>query len=291
MKDAIKKAGVLIEALPYIQQFRGVTVVVKLGGSVMEDESHMKSILTDITFLGCVGMRPVIVHGGGKAISRGMAEEGIEPNFVKGLRVTCDKAIDVVERVINGEVNPSIVATIASFGSRARGVRGQDVFHVVRKTEIDEETGEEFDWGFVGDPGEVHTGPVQECTENGIIPVITPLGIGPDGKTHNINADTAAAAMAKALKAGKLALISDVPGLLKNPDDETTVMDTLKVGEAEGLMTDGVVAGGMLPKVRGGLDALHGGVSKIHLIDGRMQHSLLLEIFTKEGVGTQIVQD
>lgn len=291
MKNAIQKAAVLIEALPYIQQFRGAIVVVKLGGSVMEDESHMKSILTDVTFMGCVGMRPVIVHGGGKAISRGMAKEGIEPNFVKGLRVTCDKTIDVVERVINGEVNPAIVATMTALGCRARGVRGQDVFHVVRKTEVDKDTGKEFDWGFVGVPGEVHTGPVRECTEHGIIPVITPLGIGPDGKTHNINADTAAAAMAKALKAGKLALISDVPGLLKDPEDENTVMDTLRVQEAEDLVTEGVVAGGMLPKVRGGIEALHGGVSKVHLIDGRMQHSLLLEIFTREGVGTQIVQD
>jgi len=210
---------------------------------------------------------------------------------VKGLRVTCDRAIDVVERVINEEVNPAIVATMASLGCRARGVRGQDVFHVVRKTEIDKDTGEEFDWGFVGDPGEVHTGPVNECTESGIIPVITPLGIGPDGKTHNINADTAASAMAKALKAGKLALISDVPGLLRDPEDESTVMDTLRAHEAEDLVTEGVVAGGMLPKVRGGIEALKGGVSKIHLIDGRMQHSLLLEIFTREGVGTEIVRD
>jgi len=291
MKDIISKAEVLIEALPYIQEFRGDVVVVKIGGSTMEDESHMEGILTDVTFMECVGMLPVVVHGGGKAISRGMEEHGIETSFVKGLRVTCEKSIEIVERVLNHEVNPRVVSVLRGLGAKAEGIGGQDIFHVVKKTEVDEETGEVIDWGLVGDPGEVETGPVTALLRKETVPVITPLGRGQDGKIHNINADAAAAAVARGLRARKLALVSDVPGLLRDPGDETSVITTLKAGEAEEMIGLGAIDGGMIPKVEGGLRALQAGVSKIHIIDGRMTHSLLLEIFTDKGVGTEIVAD
>ena len=291
MQKIIEKAEVLIEALPYIQSFRGETIVVKFGGSAMEDKAHADGVLADVTFMECVGMKPVIVHGGGKAISRRMKEQGIEARFVKGLRGTCEETIRVVEKTINEEVNPEIVGTLTKMGAAARGLHGDEVFKVVRKTEVDSKTGEVFDWGYVGEPMEVNTGPILALLQQNLIPVITPLGRGPDGKTHNINADIAAAAVAKALKARKLAFITDVPGLLRDADDAESIMSTLHIGEVEDLIAKGVIDGGMLPKVQSGVEALRAGVRKIHMIDGRMPHSLLLEIFTDNGVGTEIVWD
>jgi acetylglutamate kinase len=218
-----------------------------------------------------------------------MKERGIESRFVKGLRVTCAESIKVVVEVINGEINPGIVATLRGMGARARGVRGETVFRVIRKTETDPETGATLDWGFVGEPGEVDAGPIRAVLDDGEIPVITPLGTGPDGEVHNINADTAAAAVARALQARKLAFITDVPGLLRNAEEPDSILSTLKVGEVEELIAAGVIDGGMLPKVQSGVEALRAGVRKIHMIDGRMPHSLLLEVFTDKGVGTEIV--
>jgi acetylglutamate kinase len=291
MHKIIEKAEVLIEALPYIQNFRDEIIVVKFGGSAMEEKSHAEGVLADVTFMECVGMRPVIVHGGGKAISRRMKERGIEARFVKGLRVTCEETIKVVEKTINEEINPEIVDTLTRMGAPARGLKGSDVFHVVRKTEVDSKTGELFDWGFVGEPTDVNVQPIQAIIKNGLIPVITPLGTGPDGLVHNINADVAAAAVAKALKARKLAFITDVPGLLRNPEDPESILSTLRISEVEELIAEGVIDGGMLPKVQSGVEALRAGVRKIHMIDGRMPHSLLLEIFTDKGVGTEIIWD
>lgn len=291
MQKVIEKADVLIEALPYIQQFRGALIVVKFGGSAMEDPANTERILTDITFMECVGMRPIIVHGGGKAITRGLKESGIESKFLKGLRVTCEKTIKIVEKVIKGEINPKLVRILLNKGARAKGLSGEEIFVVERKQEKDPDTGEMLDWGFVGEPSEVRIQPVMDLVDDGIIPVITPLGIGSDGKVHNINADTAAAALAKAIKARKLAFLTDVPGLLKNPDDPSSIISTLKVGEAENLIKEGVIGGGMLPKIESCVDAINAGVKKIHLIDGRMPHSLLLEIFTTKGVGTEIIND
>lgn len=288
MQEVIEKASVLIEALPYIQRFRGETVVVKFGGSAMEDKRHSDGILKDVVFMECVGMRPVLVHGGGKAISRGMKAEGIEAKFVKGLRVTCERAIGVVKRVIKTEVNPGIVTALTDLGARAQSVNGEDVFKVRRKREIDPESGEALDWGFVGDPHDVDTAPIEALLRDNVIPVVTPLGLGEDGKVHNVNADVAAAAMAKALKARKLVFLSDVPGLLRDLSDDTSILSTVRVNEVEGLIDRGVIDGGMLPKVKSGIDALHSGVRKVHMIDGRMPHSLLLEMFTDKGVGTEI---
>ncbi|MFC1497658.1 acetylglutamate kinase [Verrucomicrobiota bacterium] len=291
MKEIIQKADVLIEALPYIQQFRGEIIVIKFGGSAMEEKSHFQSILSDTAFMECVGMLPVIVHGGGKAISRGMREHGLESKFLKGLRVTCEKTIQVVEKVIKGDVNPRIVLALKNMNAKAEALNGENILRVTKKTEINHETGEAFDWGFVGEPSEVDVAPIKALLDKGIIPVITPLGKGSDGKIHNINADTAAAAVAKALNARKLAFLSDVPGLLRNMDDPDSIMATLNLEQIQELMKNGVIDGGMLPKVKSGVDALQNGVRKIHIIDGRMPHSLLLEIFTNKGVGTEIIKE
>jgi acetylglutamate kinase len=291
MEEFIKKADVLIEAMPYIQQFRGEIIVVKFGGSAMEEKAHADSILADVTFMECVGMRPVLVHGGGKAISRRMKEHGLQATFVKGLRVTCERSIQIVEQVIKDEINPGIVEALTRMGARARRLDGERVLKVRRKQEVDAATGETLDWGFVGDPHEVDVDPIRAMLADGVIPVITPLGAGPDLKIHNINADAAAAAVAKALRARKLVFLTDVPGLLRNPEDEVSIMSTLRIGDVEGLVREGVIDGGMLPKVEGGVEALHAGVKKIHMVDGRMPHSLLLEIFTDRGVGTEIVRE
>ncbi len=291
MEHILQKAAVLIEALPYIQKFRGEITVVKFGGSAMEDPRHVDGVLADLTFMECVGMLPVVVHGGGKAISRRMKEAGIESRFVHGLRVTCERSIRVVQSVIRDEVNREIVESMRRQGARAEGVNGEDVFRVERKTGTDPETGAVLDWGFVGEPVAVDTGPVRACLQKGVIPVITPLGTGADGHVYNINADTAAAALAKALKARKLVYLSDVPGLLRDANDALSVISTLRVAEVETLIRQGVISGGMLPKVQSGVEALRDGVRKIHMIDGRMQHSLLLEVFTDEGVGTEIIKE
>ncbi len=291
MEESIKKAAVLIEALPYIQRFRGTVIVVKFGGSAMEDKAHHDSILADIAFMECVDMLPIIVHGGGKAISRGMKEEGLDAVFINGLRVTDERAIKVVEKVLSEEVSPGIVAVLEQNGGRAKMVSGKDIFTVSRKAGVDNETGAPADWGYVGELEAVDIDPIQACLEADIIPVITPMGKGPDGKTYNINADIAATAMAKAVKARKLAFLSDVPGLLQDPGDEDSILTTLAVAEVEGLIEKKVIAGGMLPKVAAAVDALHSGVTKVHIVDGRLSHSLLLEIFTDKGVGTEIIHD
>jgi acetylglutamate kinase len=291
MQEVIKKADVLIEALPYIQSFRGETIVIKFGGSAMEDRAHVRGVLADITFMECVGMLPVLVHGGGKAITRSMKDSGIAARFVKGLRVTCEKTIEIVHKVMDDELTPGIVSILNSGGARAQGIHGEQIFKVRRKTEKDTQTGETLDWGFVGEPDEVDTFPILALLKDNIIPVISPLGMGKDGKIHNINADTAAAAVAKALKARKLAFLSDVPGLLRDQKDPDSLIPTLKESDVKELTKRKIIDGGMLPKVQSGVEALRAGVKKIHFIDGRMPHSLLLEIFTDKGVGTEIIRD
>lgn len=286
----IKKADVLIEALPYFQDFRNEIVVVKFGGSAMEDPKHVEGVIEDVVFMECVGMKLVLVHGGGKAISRGMQEDGIESKFLHGLRVTCERSIEVVERVLKSDINPQIVNLLNEKGARGAALHGQEIMHVTRKQGVDPESGEALDWGFVGEPGEVDAAPIHAMLREGLIPVITPLGVGPDGKTHNVNADAAAAAVAKALRARKLVFLSDVPGLLRNVDDPESLISTLKLDEIEQLIDDGVISGGMLPKITGCVEALKAGVRKVHMIDGRIQHSLLLEMFTDTGIGTEIVR-
>ncbi len=287
----MQKAAVLTEALPYIQDFKGSVVLVKVGGSVMEVQENLESLLTDIAFMNAVGIKTVLVHGGGKAISRGMEKAGIPPLFVMGLRVTTEETVRVVEQVIKNEVNANVVRLLQKHKSNARPLHGDWIFSVQKKTGKDPATGAAVDWGYVGDPVAVDTRPVQEMLDAGIVPVVTPLGTGSDGKLYNVNADTAAAALAKAMRVRKLAFISDVPGLLMDVNDPASLLATLRIGSVCKLKEAGVVGGGMLPKLDSCVEAIRAGVGKVHLVDGRMPHSLLLEIFTKKGVGTEIIAD
>lgn len=286
---AIDKAAVLIEAMPYMQAFRGETVVVKFGGSILEDEEAYSNILRDVAFMEIIGMRPVIVHGGGKAISKKMAEAGIAPNFVKGLRVTDKATISIVEKTLNEEVNPRLRAVIDKVDAVSMQIRGQDILSVEKHTETDPETGETLDWGYVGNVTSVKTEVITSALDAGKVPVITPLGTGPDDHVYNINADEAAGAIARELHARKLVFLSDVPGLLRDPSDPTTIISSLSMSDVNELISDGTIAGGMLPKVGGAMKALQAGVRKTHFIDAALPHSLLLELFTDKGVGTEIV--
>jgi len=290
MDKFIEKATVLIEALPYIQQFRGDTVVVKFGGSIMESEEGYRRILQDIAFMECVGLRPVLVHGGGKAISRSMKEAGIAPNFVQGLRVTDESTIRVVEQVLNHEVNPHLAEIIQQFHGKARGIHGEDIIRVDKMEGTDPETNELLDWGYVGKINRVDIEPIQAYLRSDIVPVITPLGKGSDGMLYNINADDAATAIACALNARKLVFLTDVPGLLRDPDDRSSLISSLHLNEVDELIDRGVISGGMLPKIKGMVGAVQSGIKKVHIIDSSMPHSLLLELFTSEGVGTEITE-
>ena len=277
------KAAVLTEALPYIQDFCGSVVLVKVGGSVMEVEENLDTLMDDIAFMDAVGMKVVIVHGGGKAISKAIKASGHEPKFVEGLRVTDEETMEIVRKTLNNVVNPDLVARLCAKGANAKPLHGNWLF---RAKKI-----ENPDRGYVGEVTGVLVRAVVEMLDAGIIPVVTPLGTGDDDNhLYNINADYAAAALAKALKVRKFALVSDVPGLLKDPEDPETLLSTLHLNEVATLKADGTISGGMLPKIESCEDAIRQGVSKVHLVDGRMAHSLLLEIFTREGVGTEITE-
>ena len=277
------KAAVLTEALPYIQDFRGSVVLIKLGGSVMEIEESLDSIMDDVAFLNAVGIKVVIVHGGGKAISRAIKESGHEPRFVDGQRVTDEATMEIVRKTLNNIVNPDIVRRLGDRGANAKPLHGNWLFGA-RKIE-------KPDRGYVGEVIDVTARAVVEMLDAHIIPVVTPLGTGrSDGHLYNINADYAAAALARTLRARKFVLVSDVPGLLKDPEDPTTLLSTLHLADVEVLKADGTISGGMLPKIESCCDAIREGVRKVHLVDGRMAHSLLLEIFTREGVGTEIME-
>lgn len=289
MREVIQKAAVLIEALPYIQRFKDETVVVKFGGSVMGDPSAVSAILKDIAFMACVGLRPVVVHGGGKAISRRMTEAGMRPRFVHGLRVTDQRAIEVVEQVLNNEINPKLVDILESFGCPARGLRGNDVLEVVPRKVRDPDTGEEVSLELVGEVVGVDRAPVEAYLQAGLTPVLSSLGRDAERRVYNVNADEAAAALACELKARKLVFLSDVPGLLREPGRPESLISTLPAKEVVELVRSSVIVGGMLPKVQGGIRALQAGVNKVHIIDARFPHSLLLELFTDKGVGTEIV--
>ena len=291
MKQAIQKASVLIEALPHIQRFRGETVIVKFGGSSMDNPDVVRDILEDIAFMSCVGLRPVIVHGGGKAINARMKEKGLQATFVKGLRVTDSETMKIVEQVLNREVNPELVSILNGFGCKARGIHGEDIITVRKHVAEDPDTGEALDWGLVGEITGVDVEPVKAYLEADITPIITPLGADAARQIYNINADAAAAGLAERLQARKLVFLSDVPGLLADPKDRNSLMSTLHLSEVESLIERGIIGGGMLPKISGALKALKAGVRKTHIIDAALPHSLLLELFTDKGVGTEIVND
>ena len=288
MKGFIQKAETLIEALPYIREFAGKTVVVKYGGAAMEGEDRMASFAEDMVLLQFVGIRPVIVHGGGPQIDRVLRKLSIPTERKAGLRVTSREAMEVVEMVLGGTVNKAIVALINRFGGRAVGLTGKDGGLLrARKLLTAGPGAEKVDLGAVGEVTEVVPDILRTLERDGFVPVIAPIGVGADGEAYNINGDTAAAAVAAALSAEKLIILTDVPGIL---DAKKELVSTMTIDEANAAMSDGTITGGMIPKVECGLAALRAGVRKAHILDGRVPHSVLLEIFTDAGIGTEITR-
>ncbi|MCW5557749.1 MAG: acetylglutamate kinase [Verrucomicrobiae bacterium] len=290
MQDLIAKAATLLEALPYIQKFAGATFVVKYGGSFMDspDPAVRESVARDIVFLEAVEVNPVVVHGGGKAITRALDRSGIQTEFVQGQRVTGAAAVAIVDQVLSQEINPEVVAAINHLGGVAQGFAGTDIF-TCRKLWLTGPSGERLDPGFVGEVTRVNTEPLLECLERGFTPVISPTARGEDGAIYNCNADVAAAMAAIALQARRLVFMSDVPGLLRDPKDPSSLISHLRASEVADLKRAGVVDKGMIPKVDSAVAALKSGVEKVQFVDGRIPHSVLLEIFTDAGVGTEVV--
>jgi acetylglutamate kinase len=290
MEDLIAKANTLLEALPYIQRFSGEIFVVKYGGSFMDspDPAVRNGVARDIVFLEAVEINPVVVHGGGKAITRAMEAAGLKAQFVQGQRITDEATVNVVEKVLSREINPEIVELINSIGGQARGFSGTEIFTCQKKW-LKGPAGEQVDPGFVGEVVSVNVEPLMDCIDLGITPVISPTAKGEDGHIYNCNADVAAAQAAIALKAKRLVFMSDVPGLMRDPQNPATLIAHLHTHEVDGLKRDGIVDKGMIPKVDSAVAAIKTGVEKVSLVDGRVPHSVLLEIFTDAGVGTEVV--
>jgi acetylglutamate kinase len=290
MQDLIAKAATLLEALPYIQRYSGATFVIKYGGSFMDspDPEVRASVARDIVFLEAVEIDPVVVHGGGKAISRAMEQAGLQPRFVQGQRVTDAATAALVDRVLSREINPEIVELIRAHGGQAQGFAGPDIFRC-RPARVTGPDGAPLDLGLVGEVVAVNTAPLLECLARGVTPVISPTARGEDGQIYNCNADVAAAQAAIALRARRLVFMSDVPGLLRDPRDPATLIPHLRVAEVAALKAAGVVDKGMIPKVDSAVAAIRAGVEKVSLVDGRVPHAVLLEIFTDAGVGTEVV--
>ena len=283
-EELIKKAEVLIEALPYIERFNRKVVVIKYGGSAMTDESLQKQVIQDAVLLKLVGFKPIIVHGGGKEISKWVEKSGMEPRFVNGLRVTDEPTMEIAEMVLN-RVNKTLVKMIEEMGVLSVGISGKDggLLHVQKKSSNGE------DIGFVGEIDKVNPKVLNDLLDNDYLPVVCPVGYDDKYDTYNINADDAACAIAKALKVEKLAYLSDVPGVYRDPNDKTSLIYELPYEELTALIESGAITGGMLPKLLSCKDAIDNGVSRVHIMDGRLPHCLLLEIFTNQGIGTAIL--
>jgi acetylglutamate kinase len=289
---AIQKADTLIEALGWLRKFRDTTTVIKLGGSVVEHPDSLRHLLLDIVFMSTLGMRVVVVHGGGKAISRAMDSAGIEPRFVQGRRYTDDATLDIVERVLATEVNHDLVAKIEEYGGRAMSLNFLSTNVLFgEKLALEGPGGEPIDLGFVGEVTRVDRLTIENLMYAGQVPVIPSMAITADGQKLNVNADTAATAVAAAIGAEKLVVLSDIPGVLLDVNDPESLVHSLSASEARRLIANGTISAGMIPKIEGCLDTLEQGVKKIHIIDGRLRHSLLLEIYTTSGVGTELVRD
>lgn len=286
VEESKKKASILVEALPYVRRFRGSIFVIKYGGSFMDspDPETRAGVARDLVFLNFVGIKVVVVHGGGKAVTRKLAEKGIEANFIDGLRVTDKATIGVVDEVLNGEVNEEVASFVSSHDCGVRRIPGKEVLSCSKLAS-------EPDLGYVGDIGSVRTEPILEALEEGLMPILSSTASDARGQCYNVNADTAAAQIAIALKARRLVYLSDVPGLLKDPEDPATLLSSLPVHQVEPLKEEKVISKGMLPKVNSAVEALNAGVNRVHFIDGRLPHSILLEIFTDEGIGTEIVHN
>ena len=291
MQNLIAKAATLLEALPYIQRFSGATFVVKYGGSFMDspDPETRNGVARDIVFLEAVEVNPVVVHGGGKAITRAMEKAGLKANFIQGQRFSDEATVKIADDVLSREINPEVVAAINSLGGLAKGFAGPDIFRC-RRAQVKGPDGQVLDLGYVGEVTGVNVAPLLECIENGITPVISPTARGEDGKIYNCNADVAAAQAAIALKARRLVFMSDVPGLLQDPNKPDSVISRLKISEVDSLKKGGVIDKGMIPKVDSAVAAIKAGVEKVSFVDGRVPHAVLLELFTDEGVGTEVVQ-
>jgi len=291
-KKAIQKADTLIEALGWIRRFRDTTTVVKLGGSVAEHPDSLRHLLLDIVFMSTLGMRVVVVHGGGKAISRAMDAAGIEPHWVQGRRYTDDATLAIVERVLATEVNHDLAARIEEYGGRAMPLNFSTTNVLFgERLALTGPAGESLDLGHVGEVTRVDRLTIDNLTYAGQVPVIPSMAITADGQKLNVNADTAATAVAAAIGAEKLVVLSDIPGVLRDVADPESLIHSLSAEEARRLIADGTIASGMIPKIEGCLETLAQGVKKIHIIDGRMRHALLLEIYTTSGVGTELVRD
>jgi acetylglutamate kinase len=292
VQDLIAKAATLMEALPYIQKFSGETFVVKYGGSFMDspDPAVRAGVARDIVFLEAVEINPVVVHGGGKAITRAMEKAGLKANFIQGQRVTDEATVQIVDDVLSREINPEVVKTINALGGQAVSFAGPDIFKC-RKLWLDDKDhpGQKIDIGYVGEVIEVNVAPLKESIWCGFTPVISPTARGEDGKIYNCNADVAAAMCAIALNAKRLVFMSDVPGLMRDPKDPATLIAHLHTGEVPGLKAAGIVDKGMIPKVDSAVAAIKSGVEKVSFVDGRVPHSVMMEIFTDKGVGTEVV--
>lgn len=283
LERLVEKASILVEAVPYIKRFRGKEVLIKYGGAAMLDEKMQDNVLQDLVFMNYVGIKPILIHGGGPNITANLKKAGIQSKFVNGLRVTDEKTIGVVVDTL-ADLNKELVHKINKFGARAIGFAGHDaeIFNVVKH----EAAG---DVGFVGDVVAVNLLPIREMTELNIIPVIYPVGIDDNSKIYNVNADDAAAKLAAAMQVQKLMVLTNVNGILKDPKDPETIISSLQTSEVQSLIDQGVISGGMIPKIRCCINALQGGVKKAHIVNGNILHSLLLEIFTDQGIGTEIV--
>ena len=291
-QKAIQKADTLIEALGWIRKFRDTTTVIKLGGSVVEHPDSLRHLLLDIVFLSTLGMRIVVVHGGGKAINRAMDEAGIEPKWVQGRRYTDDATLAIVEKVLATDLNHELVAKLEEYGGRAMSLNFLSTNVLFGETlALDGPDGEQLDLGYVGEVTKVDRLTIDNLMYAGQVPVIPSMAMGPDGQKLNVNADTAATAVAAAIGAEKLVVLSDTPGVLRDVNDPESLITHITAAEARQMIADGTIAGGMIPKIEGCLDTLAQGVKKIHIIDGRLRHSLLLEIYTTSGVGTELVRD
>ena len=286
MQQYLDKAEVLIEALTYIQRFNRKIIVVKYGGSAMLDEELQKNVIKDVTFLKLVGFKPIIVHGGGKEISKWVSKAGMEPKFIDGLRVTDAETMEIAEMVLN-KVNKNLVRMVEELGVRAIGVSGKDGGLLKVKKKYSDGK----DIGYVGEISEVDPQILFDMMEKDFLPIICPVGLDDEFNTYNINADDAACAIAKAVHAEKLAFLTDIEGLYKDINDKSTFISRLTASEAEGLIHDGYIGGGMLPKLNNCTSAIRNGVNRVHILDGRLAHCLLLEIFTNQGIGTAIVSD
>ncbi len=283
--SATEKAEILVEALPYIKQFYGKRVVIKYGGAAMKDCELKRKVMQDIALMKFVGMHPIVVHGGGPEINTMLERLDIKTSFVNGLRVTDEAAMEIVEMVLGGKVNKEIVSGINAAGGRAVGLSGKDGQMILAQPI------EGGKMGFTGEVQQINPQIIENIIEDGYIPVIAPIGVDDKQQSYNINADLVAAAIAVAMKADKLVLLTDVPGLLQNPNDPETTISVLRLSEVDGYIQDGTIAGGMVPKVNCCVEAVSSGVGRTHIIDGRDPHSILLEIFTDEGVGTMVVDE